>query len=67
MNIAMTTAHPLAPPDKKKINKIKKQQQTDPQGEEKWEKQHRINQCMKTFFFQEGTVTIYTTINLFMN
>ena len=46
----MTTAHPLAPPDKKKKNKIKKQQQTDPQGEEKWEKQHRINQCMKTFF-----------------
>ena len=59
----MTTAHPLAPRDEKN----KKQQQTDPQGEEKWEKQHRINQCMKTFFFQEGTVTIYTTINLFMN
>ena len=60
----MTTAHPLAPRDEKKN---KKQQQTDTQGEEKWEKQHRINQCMKTFFFQEGTVTIYTTINLFMN
>ena len=42
----MTTAHPLAPRDEKN----KKQQQTDPQGEEKWEKQHRINQCMKTFF-----------------
>ena len=60
----MTTAHPLAPRDEKKK---KKQQQTDPQGEEKWEKQHGINQCMKTFFFQEGTLTIYTTINLFMN
>ena len=47
----MTTAHPLAPRDEKKI---KKQQQTDPQGEEKWEKQHRINQCMKTFFFPRG-------------
>ena len=42
----MTTAHPLAPRDEKN----KKQQQTDPQGEQKWEKQHRINQCMNTFF-----------------
>ena len=43
----MTTTHPLAPRDEKKK---KKQQQTDPQGEQKWEKHHRINQCMKTFF-----------------
>ena len=28
----------------------RKQQQTDPQDEEKWEKQHRIDQCMNTFF-----------------
>ena len=44
------------------------QQQTDPQEEEKWEKQHKyvlIN--VWTRFFQEGTVTIYTTINLYMN
>ena len=44
-----------------------KQQQTDPQDEEKRKKQHRIDQCMNTFFFQEGTVTIYQTINLYMN
>ena len=43
----MTTVRPLAPRNeikkkkkKKEKKKKKKQQQTDPQGEEKWEKQH---------------------------
>ena len=42
----MTTVRPLAPRNeikklkKKKKKKKKKKQQTDPQGEEKWEKQH---------------------------
>ena len=39
----MTTAHPLAPRDEKK----KQQQQTDPQGEEKWEKQHRMTRFIR--------------------
>ena len=45
----MTMAHPLAPLDGKK-NIERKQQQTDPQDEEKREKQHHIDQSMNTFF-----------------